>query len=83
MLQEINPCYIGLGSVLRLYMGIFDRNTLFRHPYVCPNEVYNCPVIEGRRRSRGDAKPNAVEAGESGLGHSPRIYRGFVVTNDR
>jgi len=67
--------------ILAYYMGIFGQNTIFQLPSLYPDEVYNCPVREGRRWSRGNASPNTVVTLKGGLRPSLGICGKFMVAD--
>jgi hypothetical protein len=50
-----------------VYMSTFGQKTIFHHPSLHPDEVYNCPVREGRRQSRVNARLNTAIALKGGL----------------
>jgi hypothetical protein len=79
MLQEVNRLHSYPELILAHYMGRFEQNTIFYLPSFFPDEVYNCPVREGRRRSRGDARPNTAAALKGGLCPSTGICWKYTV----
>ena len=48
-------------------MSISSQNKIFCHPSRYLYDLYNCPVREGRGRSRDGARPNTARGLKDGL----------------